>query len=887
MADIITPVIGILDRLFGCCSKWTDSIRRLGDNLNPLRSASEILNGRYLDVKRKVETAEKNPDPKLMVLNEVRVWMDGVENLQKEVQDILQRGDQEKQAKCFGCPKNCRARYKLHKMVTRKLNDVNRLLNRGNFDHVAEKCAGDQFVELPVDEAVGVESTFEELRTCFENNQVGVIGLHGMGAVGKTTLLKKFNNDFLSTRADYVVIWVVASKDVYPGRIQDAIRRKLRVEDDSWNNATMDERPSLLLNILNKKKFVLLLDDVWERIDLWKLGVPSPNNCECKIIFTTRSKEICGLMGAQRHIKVNCLPPDRAFELFKKTVGTTILENPYISDLAKLVVDECQGLPLALRIIGRVMVNKVSPAEWKRAIEILRSYPSKIQVMVEDVYCLLKFSYDRLPNDTYKLCLLYCALFPEDYNIEKEDLVFLWTAEGYLVEFDYTHEAHKHGEDIISGLSYACLLENGDKENTIKMHDVIRDMALWIACEEQARFIVKDGYGTTGLGGFSHTKLKQVEKLSLWSNGHMILNPLQTPHCPNLITLLIRNTSIEVFPTEVLVLPNTIRVLDLSFNDGIRNLPSAIGDFVNLEHMNLSHTNISKLPEEFKNLKKLRFLLLDGLAELKLPQEVISSLLSLQAFSMRGWKVRVIMIDENVWLREGEGENVLLHELEGLNDLHYIRISVSSISSVKNILRSPKLQMCMCELFIKANSLLPDLSSSLGEMTHLETLKVMGVVKPENFEAVNIPRSPFRGNEYKISLRQLIIFECQNILDLNWLIYACDLEVLELSRCHSLKEVISADFGTIGAENNLFSSLTNLHLGSLSDLQSICTMALQFPSLKEIRVQEWPNLKKLPFNSQSVLKNLQSFKGEHEWLAQLQWEDEATRLLLSSKFERN
>ncbi|XP_028780367.1 probable disease resistance protein At1g61300 [Neltuma alba] len=877
MSDFITPVIDILTRVCGSCAKWADSIRNLGEDLISLRNASNQLNDTYLDVKMKVETAEQDPDPRLKVSNRVRGWMGRVEVLQNEVQAILQQGEGEIQAKCFGgrCPKNYRASYKLHKMVAQKLSDVNDLTSKGNFDVIAEQLARDGFDELPVDEAVGVESTFEELCSCFGNNRVGIIGLYGMGGVGKTTLLKKFNNDFLSKKAKNIVIWVVVSKDTDEGKIQEAIRKKLHVKDDEWNNKTVDDRVLLLYNILKNEKFVLLLDDVWERIDLLKLGVPSPKDHECKIIFTTRLKEVCGLMDAQGLIKVNCLAPDEAFELFKDKVGGTILESPHILPLAKQVVEECQGLPLALCTVGRAMANKENPNEWRRSIEILRHYPSKIKGIIEDVYRLLEFSYDRLPNDTYKSCFLYCALFPEDYDIKKQKLILLWIAEGFLAEFDYDiHEARKQGEDIISSLKYACLLENSEKENTIKMHDVIRDMALWLACDhgKKARFITRDCSKTSDLEVYNHAKWKEVEKLSMWGGDEVSTSFLQIPRCPNLITLFVRDKGLRVFPTEVFVHPSTVRVLNLSSSYKIGDLPSEIGDFVNLEHMNVSFTGIRKLPEELKNLKKLRFLLLDGLKELEFPEKVISGLLSLQAFSMRRSQVR------------GIDENVLLDELEGLDHLQDMRISVFSISSIGKILISSKLQRCICRLITEGESSpLHDFFSSLGKMEHLETLEV------RNSKAVDIPRSSFQGHEHRINLRKLVLNGCGNIVDLNWLIHAPNLEVLQISYCDSLVEVVSADFGTADIErlkSNLFSSLTYLHLESLSNLRSICRMALKFPCLKVIKVEKCPNLKKLPFNSQSALKSLQRFIGyPDQLLDQLAWEDEAAKHLLSSKFE--
>ncbi|XP_028800754.1 disease resistance protein RFL1-like [Neltuma alba] len=336
MADFINPVIDILTRLCGYCAKWADSIRNLGENVNSLESASDQLYDIYHDVKMKVETAEQ--DPWLTVLQRVRGWMRREEELRNQVEDILKQGRQEIQAKRFGgcCPRNCQASYKLHKMVAQKLSDVNNHISKGHFDIVTEKLTRNRFDELPVDKAVGVESTFEELCSCFVNNHERIIGLYGMGGVGKMTLLKKFRNEFLlKIPYHYTVIWVVVSKDADEGKIQDAIRKKLQVQDHIWDNKTVDERPVVLYNILKNKEFVFLLVNVWERIELLKLGVPSPNDHECKIIFTTRSKEVCSQMDAYRSIKVNCFTPDKAFDLFKEKVGVTTLTKPHVSPLAK------------------------------------------------------------------------------------------------------------------------------------------------------------------------------------------------------------------------------------------------------------------------------------------------------------------------------------------------------------------------------------------------------------------------------------------------------------------------------------------------------------------------------------------------------------------------
>ncbi|MBA0627390.1 hypothetical protein Godav_004909, partial [Gossypium davidsonii] len=292
---------------------------------------------------------------------------------------------------------------------------------------------------------------------------------------GKTTLLTNLNNKFSTTPNDFeVVIWALVSKDYDVEKIQDRIGENVGYSDGSWKNKSADQKAIDIYGILSNKRFVVLLDDLWQRVDL--------------------NQEICGEMGARRKIKVECLEPETAWELFQDKVGDeTLNSHPDIPNLAKQVAERCGGLPLALITIGRAMACKTTLEEWNYAIEMLKR--CALPKMKNEVFPLLKFSYDNLPNATMKCCFLYCCLYPEDYCIPKKRLVEYWFCEGLLDKFDRINEAQMQGGDIISSLLNACLLER-DGENYVKMHDVIRDMALWITRKFEATedtFFVKAG----------------------------------------------------------------------------------------------------------------------------------------------------------------------------------------------------------------------------------------------------------------------------------------------------------------------------------------------------------------------------------------------------------
>ena len=119
-----------------------------------------------------------------------------------------------------------------------------------------------------------------------------------------------------------VVIWVVVSKDHTVENVQQKIGVKIGLSNDLWMNKSSDEKATILFRILTKKKFVLLMDDVWEWVNLIKVGIPTPSQENgCKIIFTTRFLEVCGQMGAHEKIKVECLRAEEAWKLFEDRQG--------------------------------------------------------------------------------------------------------------------------------------------------------------------------------------------------------------------------------------------------------------------------------------------------------------------------------------------------------------------------------------------------------------------------------------------------------------------------------------------------------------------------------------------------------------------------------------
>ncbi|KAF8401762.1 hypothetical protein HHK36_012708 [Tetracentron sinense] len=911
--DFVSPIIDIISRLWDCVARRKNYIRGLEENLGSLSSAMGELKNVRNDVKRRIDIAEGQQ--KMRHRDQVEGWLQMVETMEHEVDVIIQDGYQQISNRCLGgyCPMNCCSSYKVGKRVAKKLTAVAELQNKGDFSDVADRKLPAPVEAMPSRPTVGMDLMFKNVWGYLEDDHVGIVGLYGMGGVGKTTLLKKINNEFLQqgTRDSYVmVIWVVVSKESSVRRVQKDIgeRLGLALQED----ASQDARARDIFNVLSNKRFVLLLDDIWDRVDLESVGIPHPDGRnKSKVVFTTRSEAVCGRMDAQKKIRIECLLWHEAWDLFQEKVGKDALNaHPEIPELAATVAKECAGLPLALITIGRTMASKKTLQEWNHAITVLRKSAAEFSGMGDEVFPLLKFSYDSLQNDTIRSCFLYCSLFPEDLEIEKEELIQYWIGEGYLDGFDDMSEARNQGHDIIGTLKLACLLESGHNDDgDVKMHDVIRDLALWIACEcgrKKDKFLVQARVGL--IEAPEVEKWTEAERISLMCNDIMTLTEI--PTCPNLLTLLLQRNQLKVVPEGFFNFLPALRVLDLSWTT-LRNIPAGITELVELQYLNLSRTGIQTLPGELKKLVKLKYLDVSSTPRLRtIPHKVISEISRLQVLNLYD----AYFGDWEVEARGGDGHGASIEELEWLKHLKALGINIKTVHALQRFFNSQKLPRCTNYLCIKECQSLISIppspsSSTLGNMKCLEVFDCRNCFDLEDLAIswmVGEGKNCFSSSLERLLLRDLpklriirggplphvcfqnlnfvLIDNCNTLKDLTWLFGTPNLQILRLFNCMGIEEIICGEVAEV-EELNTFSRLKSIWFEDLPELKSIYWHALPFPSLVTIEVYRSPKLKKLPLDSNSAKNTLKMIKGSKKWWDELEWEDETIKSTFLPYFE--
>ena len=246
----------------------------------------------------------------------------------------------------------------------------------------------------------------------------------------------------------------------------------------------MERAQRLCMRLMKEKSILMILDDVWEKLDFGHIGIPSSKHHKgCKILITTRSKDICTSMDCQRNIYLSILTDEEAWTLFQNKANIFEDTPENIKHLAKSISNECKGLPVAIAAVASSLKGKTE-AIWSVALNRLRSSkPINVEFFLHDPYKCLHLSYDNLDSEEAKSLFLLCSVFPEDYEILVECLMRCAIGLGVTGEVSSYENARNEVMAAKIKLVSSCLMSDADNES-VKMHDLVRDVAQWIAKNE-------------------------------------------------------------------------------------------------------------------------------------------------------------------------------------------------------------------------------------------------------------------------------------------------------------------------------------------------------------------------------------------------------------------
>ncbi|XP_037410390.1 disease resistance protein Pik-2-like [Triticum dicoccoides] len=445
--------------------------------------------------------------------------------------------------------------------------------------------------------------------------QFHVFSLWGMGGIGKTTLVRD----------------IYQSQEI--GSMFD--KRACVTVMHPFNSATLltsltmqfgDRNETDLRSCLAGRRYLLVLDDLWSRVEWDAIKQDLPDTAGSCIIVTTREENIAKYCSKdERNIyRLNHLGPDDACTLLTKKVfkETVNLDEQYpeLAAQAKQILKKCRGPPLALVTIGGFLANQPKTAfEWRKLNEHI-SAELEMNPELEIIKAVLMKSYDGLPYHL-KACFLYLAIFPEDYMIARRRLVRRWIAEGYSSEV-----RGKSVEEVLDSyfmelISRSMILPSQQSIYSRKgidschVHDLIREIAISKAMEENLVFTLEEGCSLNNQGTVRHLALS-----SNWNGDQCEFE--------NIVDLS-HVRSLTVFgnwrPFYISDKMRLLRALDLEGKwDLVDHHLEHIGRLVHLRYLSLrGHHTLFHLPNLLGNLRQLHTLDISGTSITKLPRTII------------------------------------------------------------------------------------------------------------------------------------------------------------------------------------------------------------------------------------------------------------------------
>ncbi|XP_057735721.1 putative disease resistance protein RGA1 [Arachis stenosperma] len=557
----------------------------------------------------------------------LKVWLQHLKDAMYVLDDILdQLPTESSQLGCLSSlnPKNVMHRRELGQKLNEIIGRLDRIAQaRTNFDlkqgvrerpsEVVEWRQTSSTITVPQvygrDEDKGRVVEFL-LSPSPSSEFLSVYPVVGLGGLGKTTLVQLVYNDpEVGTNFD-LKIWVCVSEDF---TIKSILRSILEaVKKDKSEVMDLQVMEEKVKELLQSKKYLLVLDDVWKRSQEMELGLTQDKwdklrsvlSCGSKgssILVSTRDKHVATIMETCQAHHLDRLSDDDCWSLFKlRAFGADKEERAELVAIGKEIVKKCRGSPLAALALGGVMQSRSTEKEW---LEVQKSEVWSLPDE-NDIMRVLRLSYSCL-SPTLKQCFAFCAIFPKDTEIVKQELIYLWMGNGFISSRPNL-EVEEVGHMVWNELYQKSLFQDVRSDDFsgkiyFKMHDLVHDLAQSISGQEC--ICLEEQNLNDSLRNFHHILFHRI--------GYKQFKERAFEKAESLRTLYPLNSYPFPFSSRLIPTNHSLRVLCIS-----RKIPS-FGTLTCLRYLKLYRLDIKSLPASICNLRRLEILKLELLLRLR------------------------------------------------------------------------------------------------------------------------------------------------------------------------------------------------------------------------------------------------------------------------------
>ncbi|KAL1338121.1 hypothetical protein AAHE18_10G188200 [Arachis hypogaea] len=724
-----------------------------------------------------------------------------------------------------------------------------------------------------VDESViyGRDDERKKLREYFlsedvgaSGNKIGVISIVGMGGIGKTTLAKLLYNDNEVKDKFDLKAWACVSKDFDLFRVTKTVLES--VTSKTTNTDNLNTLQVELQQRLWRKRFLLVLDDIrgtsyvdWANLkDIFNAGEMGST-----IIVTTRDENVAKAMQTFPIFHLTSLDSEDCWSLLAEHAfgANNSSERSNLEGIGREIVKKCDGLPLAAVALGGLLRTKLSKNDWNK---VLRSNIWDLPNL--NVQPALLLSYHFLPAPL-KRCFAYCSIFPKNSALEKEMVVRLWIAEGLVHVSKSKKILEEVGDEYFDELVSRSLIRRRSMDGkSFEMHDLINDLAAMVSSAYCIRYEDQKALENP-------KKVRHLSYNRSWYDYFNKFNSFYGLEClRTFLPLPLNGWSFDYYLSNKVIydlLPKLkqLRVLSLSHYKNISELPDSIGGLKHLRHLDLSGTNIKRLPSVVCKLYNLQTLLLSDCKFLtELPEE-IGMLVNLRHLDISGTQLQEIPAQ--------------IARLENLQTLSGFVVSRQQNGlKVGELQKFPNLQGKLC--ISKLQNIVDPCDASQANMKKKEQIEDLSL-EWDSCTAQESQHLVLEHLQPSTNLKKLTIKFYGGTWFPNWLgnssfanmVYLC------IRSCHycsllppvgqlqNLKELIIFDIisvKTIGPEFygccspsfQPFPSLETLSFGEMpawEEWNFMGGIATHFPRLSHLSLSDCPKLKgNLPSNLPSLTK---------------------------------